>query len=451
MTPPPPSSPNGTPGAPETVAIVGLGYVGLPTAIAFARAGLEVAGLDIDQARVDRLRKGDNPLRDAALGDLGGLVESKRFVATTDPAEAITGKDAVILAVPTPITETKDPDLSYVEAAARSIGPHLTEGTLVVLESTVYPGATQEVLVPALDATLDADLRIGEDIGVAYCPERLNPGDPEHGVDGVVRVLGANEPRWAEKGQALYSTIVPEIHLVRDTRTAEAAKVIENVQRDLNIALVNELSLIFDRMDLDVHEVLDAAATKWNFHRYNPGPGVGGHCLPVDPYYLTWKAQSLGFHPQVILAGRSTNDGMPEQVVQATIGALNEVGRPVKNTRIAVLGLTYKPNTSDARNSPALQITQRLADMGADLAAVDPWLAEDGAQDPGLTLHELDDALDGAQAVLLLVPHDAFEDLDADRLTEHLQEDAVVVDTTALLDPAQVRQAGLGYRALGRP
>lgn len=442
---PPRSSPDDI----TSVAIVGLGYVGLPTAIAFARAGLEVAGLDIDQARVDRLRDGENPLRDAALGDIGDLVASKRFFPTTDPAEAIPGKDAVILAVPTPITETKDPDLSYIQAAARSIGPHLTEGTLVVLESTVYPGATQEVLIPALEET--TDLAIGEEIGVAYCPERLNPGDPDHGVDGVVRVLGANEPRWAEKGQALYSTIVPEIHLVRDTRTAEAAKVIENVQRDLNIALVNELSLIFDRMDLDVHEVLDAAATKWNFHRYSPGPGVGGHCLPVDPYYLTWKAQSLGFHPQVILAGRSTNDGMPEQVVRATVEALNDVGRPVKGTRIAVLGLTYKPNTSDARNSPALQITQRLADMGADLRAVDPWLAEDGAQDPGFELHDLDEALAGAQAVLLVVPHDAFEDLNVERLTEHLEPGAVVVDTTALLDPAQVRKAGLGYRALGRP
>jgi nucleotide sugar dehydrogenase len=435
------------PPAPDAIAVIGLGYVGLPTAVAFARTGIRVHALDVDPDVVEAIRAGDNPLDDTPLPELADLVADGSIQPTTDPAQAIPEADAVVLAVPTPVNDTRDPDLSAIEAATRSIAPHLSGDTLIVLESTVYPGCTEETLAPIL---ANEGWLVGEDVGLAYCPERLNPGDPDHTVDQLVRVLGATDEAWTRRGQALYERIVPGVHTVDDIETAEAAKVIENVQRDLNIALVNELSLIFDKLGLDVQEVLDAAATKWNFHRYDPGPGVGGHCLPVDPHYLTWKAESLGFHPRVILAGRSINDEMPGHVVSATVELLNELERPVNGTRVCQLGLAYKPDTGDLRNAPALEIADRLEEMGAELSVVDPNVADRDARERGHDLVSLNRALEGADLVLVVVDHAAFEDLSPARVAKATAPEAGLVDTVARFDPEAVRETGLAYRGIGR-
>ncbi|MBW3582740.1 MAG: nucleotide sugar dehydrogenase [Euryarchaeota archaeon] len=433
------------------VAVVGLGYVGLPTAVAFAEAGFRVHGADLDARKVDSLNLGISPLKELGLDDaVARTVEAERFSATGDVAAACDAADLVLLIVPTPVTEDKQPDLSYVHSAADAAARVLRAGQLVVLESTTYPGTSDEVLIPALEKA--SGLKAGVDFGVAYCPERYNPGDAEHTLSSVHRVIGAITADWAEVATEFYGVLNDgKITRVRDLKTAEASKVIENIQRDLNIALVNELALIFEKMGIDTHEVVDAAATKWNFVPYRPGPGVGGHCLPVDPYYLTSVAERLGYHPRVILAGRGVNDGMPAHVVGLVVDALNDSGRALKGAKVAVLGVAYKAETGDARESPAVSVVRQLAAKGAELRVVDPHVsAEEVQKRTGQERWALEEALDGAEAVVLLTPHSVFTALGAEDLTGRLVPGAAVVDASRTFDFATVAEAGFVYRGVGR-
>ena len=435
-----------------TVTLVGLGYVGLPTAVAFAQAGFRVVGADLNAAKVESLNRGVSPLKDLDLdAQVAGAVKAGRFTATTDVVEACRQGDAVLLIVPTPVDASKQPDLSFVRSASEAAAKGLRRGQLLVLESTTYPGTTDEIVIEAAERI--SGLRAGQDFGVAYCPERYNPGDAEHTLDRVHRVVGAITPEWGDVAAALYGTLNGgKITRVRDLKTAEAAKVIENIQRDLNIGLANELALIFGRMGIDTHEVLDAAATKWNFVRYSPGPGVGGHCLPVDPYYLTSVAQRLGYHPQIILAGRAVNDSMPHHVVELVVEALNDARKPVKGTRVAVLGLSYKANTGDPRETPAEHVVKELKARGADLRLCDPLIADAEVRKSfhGLPNLDLKDALDGADAVVLLTDHKAFRALSLADLKALAGERPVLVDTRNVYAPEDVRRAGFVYRGIGR-
>lgn len=431
--------------------VVGLGYVGLPTAVAFAKAGYHVTGADLNPKKVELLNKGVSPLKDLDLdGDVAAVHKAGTLVATTDVVAACGKADVVLLIVPTPVDDAKQPDLSFVESASLAAAKALRKGQLVVLESTTYPGTTDDYVVALGEK--HSGLKAGRDFGVGYCPERYNPGDPNHTLANVYRVVGAITPDWAEVCAALYGTLNGgKITRVRDLRTAEAAKVIENIQRDLNIALVNELALIFERLDIDVHEVLEAAATKWNFVKYTPGPGVGGHCLPVDPYYLTWLAERTGYHPRVILAGRAVNDHMPHHTVDLVAEALNEAGRPIKGTPIAVLGLSYKANTGDVRESPAEGVVRALQKRGADLRLCDPFIpSEEVRHHFGLPNVTLEQALKGAQAVVVLTDHDPFRTLTPGHLAKVVGKGCAVVDTRNILAPADVRAAGLLYRGIGR-
>jgi UDP-N-acetyl-D-galactosamine dehydrogenase len=315
------------------VCVIGLGYVGLPLAEAFSRS-LKVISFDIDQEKLGKLRQSAN---------------NGNLIFTDNPRE-IGRADFIIICVPTPLTKSREPDLSYVEGAARLSGRGMKRGSTVILESTVYPGVTEDIVRPILEES--SGLRCGRDFKIGYSPERVNPGDTEHTIGRVTKVVSGMDEATTDALARLYRRVTPHIFRARDIKTAEAAKVIENIQRDLNIALMNELALIFERMGLSIREVIEAAATKWNFHRYQPGL-VGGHCIPVDPYYLVYRAEELGYHPRVILAGRAINDYMPRHIAEMTVSALKYVGRQIKGARVLIMGLTYKENVADTRETPA--------------------------------------------------------------------------------------------------
>ncbi|MCX6683299.1 MAG: nucleotide sugar dehydrogenase [Methanoregula sp.] len=318
----------------QTVCVVGLGYVGTPLAEAFAEH-VSTIGFDIDQRKVDSL-----------------VASGSKIRATTDPA-AIKDADFVMLCVPTPVTKAKDPDLGPVRSATTTVGRNLKRGAIVVLESTVYPGVTEEIVIPILEQ--ESGLKCGKDFFVGYSPERINPNDDAHTLDKITKIVAGMDEKTTEMLVELYSHVT-KVYCAPNIKTAEAAKVIENIQRDLNIALMNELALIFERLGLDTQAVLDAAGTKWNFHPYRPGL-VGGHCIPVDPYYLVMKAEEIGYHPQVILAGRAINDSMPKHVAELAIKGLNEVGKVIKGSKVLIMGLTYKEDVPDTRESPLKKLS----------------------------------------------------------------------------------------------
>jgi len=349
------------------VCIIGLGYVGLPLAEALAQK-LKVIGFDLDKQKVFTLQKSPDD-RELTTDDRNG-----NLVFTTNP-EKISAADFFIICVPTPVTKAKFPDLSYVEYATRIVGANMKRNSTVILESTVYPGVTEEVVKPILEQ--ESGLACGPDFRLAYSLERANPGDEEYTLQNITKIVAGLDEETTRLVAELYRLVTGSVYCAPDIRTAEAAKVIENIQRDLNIALVNELSIIFNRLGLDTQEVLNAAATKWNFHRYTPGL-VGGHCIPVDPYYLVYKAIEAGYHPQVILAGRTINDYMPKHVAELTIKALNNAGKVIKGIFVGALnltplpGLTYKEDVADTRERPAKEIIAKLAEYGVEVLGYDP-------------------------------------------------------------------------------
>ena len=406
------------------VCIVGLGYVGLPLAKAFSEY-FKVIGYDVNEKKVKELN--DN---------------EENIDFTSDPF-LIKQADFVIIAVPTPVTKSKEPDLSFVKSAAETVGKNLKKGCVVVLESTVYPGVTEEVVKQILEE--ESGLRCGDAFKIAYSPERINPGDEEHFLDKITKVIAGMDEETTEIVAELYKKVTSSIFEAKDIKTAEAAKVIENVQRDLNIALMNELSLIFDKMGLDTRAVLEAAGTKWNFHKYEPGL-VGGHCIPVDPYYLVYKAKELGYHPQVILAGRAINDYMPRHVALMTVKALNDVGKVIKNSKVLIMGLTYKENVPDTRESPVREMVKELEEFGVKIFGYDPLLRKEDIAEFGV------EALDGlsvnVDAVIIAVAHDEFKKIDLEDIKKFMNDKPVLIDVRGMFDVKNVERGGFCYRRL---
>ena len=383
----------------RNIAVIGLGYVGLPVAVAFARAGLLVVGFDVDATRVAELKQGHDRTREVEPDDL----RHPSLTFTMDPA-AIRNSDFYIVTVPTPIDEARRPDLGAMFAASRSVGNVLKKGDIVVYESTVYPGAVEEECVPILAAV--SGLRPGVDFTVGYSPERINPGDKLHRFETIMKVVSAQDAKTLDVVAAVYgSAITAGIHRAPSIRVAEAAKVIENTQRDLNIAFMNELSLIFQALKIDTGDVLAAARTKWNFLPFQPGL-VGGHCIGVDPYYLTFRAEKAGYHPEIILAGRRINDGMGQRIARECIrGLLRRKGR---GGIVTILGLTFKEDVPDTRNSRVVDIIRELESFGLTVQVHDPLAdAADASHEYGVTLTELD-ALQPADAIVLAVAHQHY-------------------------------------------
>jgi UDP-N-acetyl-D-galactosamine dehydrogenase len=413
----------------KVVCIIGLGYVGLPLAEAFA-GSFQVTGYDTDIKKIKTLKENNR----------------QKNLLFTSKAEDISKADFIIICVPTPVTKSKDPDLSYVESAAATAGKHLKKGSTVILESTVYPGVTEEIVKPILEK--ESGLKCGIDFKIGYSPERVNPGDNQHTLNAITKVVSGMDKETTESIAGLYGKIARDVFRAKDIKTAEAAKVIENTQRDLNIALMNELTIIFKKMGLSTSDVLDAAVTKWNFIRFSPGL-VGGHCIPVDPYYLVYKARELGYHAQVIPAGRATNDSMAKYIAEMTIKSLNGMDKVIKGSRVLVMGLTYKENVPDIRETPVREIIDELKEFGVEITGYDPLLGN-VAKEFGIKAVKSLKGLNGIDGIILAVAHDAFKTISVNNLKEIVNANPVLIDVRGLFNPAAARKAGFYYWSLQR-
>jgi UDP-N-acetyl-D-galactosamine dehydrogenase len=420
----------------STVAIVGLGYVGLPLAVEFGKRHRTV-GFDLNAAKIASYRNHVDP-----TGEVSGeeLRAAQKLTVTSDPA-ALAAADFIIVAVPTPIDSARLPDFGPLLGASETVGRHMKRGAIVVYESTVYPGATEEVCVPMLEKY--SGMKWKTDFFVGYSPERINPGDKEHTLTRIVKVVAGDTPETLEHVANLYASVVTAgVHRASGIQVAEAAKVIENTQRDLNIALMNELAIIFNRLGLDTHEVLRAAGTKWNFLPFRPGL-VGGHCIGVDPYYLTYKAEMIGHHPEVILAGRRINDNMGKYVAEQTIKRMIANGQTIKGAPVNVLGLTFKEDVPDLRNSRVIDVINELRSYGVEVHVHDPVpLPQDAQHEYGIELRSWD-ALPQAEAMVVAVAHRRFRALDATELATKVVPGGCFIDVKAAFDTASLRAAGL--------
>lgn len=428
------------------VCVIGLGYVGLPAAVYCANAGFEVAGVDLDKRKIELIAQGKSPLSDSNLTNLlKKVIKTGKLKVSSDDGYSVAKSDVIQIIVPTPIKESKEPDLGHIESAASEVAKGLKKGQLVILESTVYPGITENLMLPILE---QSGLIAGKDFGLAYVPERYNPGDPLHTLDNVSRIVGAITPEWAKVTQGFYQSFIKkEVVLVKDIKTAEAAKIIENIQRDLNIALMNELALIFERLGIDVYEVIEAASSKWNFVPYYPG-GVGGHCLPHDPYYLTKRAQEVGYIPRIILAGRAVNDTMPHHIYGLVVDALNQIGRALKGSKILILGASYKKNTDDLRTSPTESLIKELYESKAQLYIVEPYVESDnifGCKN----FKEIEKAPKDIDGIVLMIDHDAFCKWHLKDLKEKFEKTKIVfVDGRRAYHPLELKKYFI-YRGIG--
>jgi UDP-N-acetyl-D-galactosamine dehydrogenase len=414
------------------IAVVGLGYVGLPIAVAFGKRQ-RVIGFDINKAKIAELQKDLDRTGEVSAADL----KATDVQYTCQPSDLKTA-DFIIVAVPTPINEALQPDLTALRQSSELIGSNLSPGSIVVFESTVYPGATEEVCQPILEQA--SGMKCGVDFTLGYSPERINPGDKEHRLETIIKVVSAQDDVSLEIIAHTYELVVKAgIHRASSIKVAEAAKVIENTQRDLNIALMNELALIFHRLGIDTKSVLEAAGTKWNFLRFSPGL-VGGHCIGVDPYYLTSKAESVGYHPQVILAGRRINNGMGKFVAEQTMKRLSELARPIKDLKVAVLGLTFKENVPDLRNSRVPDIIHELQEYGIQVLVHDPIAQrEEALEEYGIHLCKWGDLKD-IDGIVVAVAHRRYADMGLRKLLTPLRSKrkGVVIDVKCLLDPAKL-------------
>ena len=418
------------------VAVVGLGYVGLPLVVEFGKLGRTI-GFDIATDKVAKCRAGTDPSRELPDSEMRAAVHAEY----TSDAAVLAEADFILVAVPTPVDDAHIPDFAPLVGASRAIGPHLKPGAVVVYESTVYPGATEEVCIPELERVSGKAWK--RDFFVGYSPERINPGDREHTLTKVLKVVSGDTPETLERVAQLYERIVqPGVHRCSSIKAAEACKVIENTQRDLNIALMNELAIIFDKVGIDTTEVLEAAGTKWNFLRFKPGL-VGGHCIGVDPYYLTHKAEMLGYHPQVILAGRRINDGMGKYIAEQTVKQMIASGCYIKGARVNVLGLTFKEDCADLRNSKVVDIIRELQSYGVEVYVHDPEAdAEEALHEYGVRLLAWED-LPRADAIVGAVAHRGFKALTAEDLCRKVVKGGVFVDVKAAHDADALRGVGL--------
>jgi len=402
------------------VGVLGLGYVGLPLAVEFARAGFDVTGIDVQQSKIDALNRGHSYVKDIKDSILQPLVESGKLRATSD-LSVIQQLDTVDICVPTPLRKTKDPDMSYVVAATEAIAEHLHPGLLVMLESTTYPGTTEELVLPKLEAR---GLRAGEDFFLCFSPERVDPGNPKYKTANIPKVVGGITALCTELGALFYQQALETVVPVSSTRVAEMVKLLENTFRMINIGLVNEIALMCDRMNIDVWEVIDAAATKpFGFMPFYPGPGLGGHCIPVDPFYLSWKSKEAGIEARFIELAGYINGRMPEFVVEKIQNALNDAYKPVRGSRIHILGVAYKRDIDDVRESPALDIILLLQRRGALVSFTDPYVHSLQSQNTVLESQDLLEGVRSADCVVIVTDH---SNVDYGAVVEHSK---IIVDT----------------------
>lgn len=420
----------------STVAVVGLGYVGLPLAVAFGKA-FPTIGFDVSAEKVDHYRRHVDPTGEVSSEELRA---ASKLAVTTDPAQ-LAAADIIVVAVPTPVDSVHNPDFGPLVGASTTVGKHMKKGAIVVYESTVYPGATEEVCVPVLER--NSGMLWRKDFNVGYSPERINPGDKEHRLETIVKVVSGDSPETLDRVAGLYGAVVRAgVYRASSIKVAEAAKVIENTQRDLNIALINELAIIFNRIGIDTLEVLQAAGTKWNFLPFRPGL-VGGHCIGVDPYYLTYKAEMLGYHPEVILAGRRINDNMGKFIAEQAVKQMIRNGSSVKDGKIIVMGLTFKENVPDLRNSHVVDVINELKSYGVQVFVHDP------VPDPAEARHEYGlelipwEELPIADAMVVAVAHRQFRDMSEAKLASKVAKGGCFVDVKSHFDIKALTAAGL--------
>ena len=422
----------------DKIAVIGLGYVGLPLTVHLSEH-FNVVGYDLKQERIDDLKAG----KDITLEVSEEELSNTDIVFTSNPSELAQCR-LIIVAVPTPIDEHRIPDLQPLRSASAIAGKHLQKGSCVVFESTVYPGVTEEVCLPILER--ESGLIMGKDFSLGYSPERINPGDKIHTLDKVVKIVAGSDDQTRRLLAQVYGLVVKAgIHEVSSIKVAEAAKVIENTQRDLNIALMNELAMIFDRIDIDTKEVLKAAETKWNFLSFEPGL-VGGHCIGVDPYYLTFKSESLGYHPEMILAGRRINDNMGKYIAERTVKVLIRSGKQVRDSRVGILGITFKENVPDLRNTKVVDIVKELMDYGIEISVHDPLAdLEEAKQYYGIDLKPFED-LSGVDAVIIAVKHNAYLQMGLSEISRLCtNHKAVVIDIKGAFSPEEAEKSNILY------
>ena len=426
----------------EKISLVGLGYVGMPIAVAFASKGVNVVGFDLNKEKIELYKKGIDP-----TNEVGDEVIKNSTVEFTADETMLKEAKFHIVAVPTPVNLDHTPDLTPVIGASEILGRNLAKGSIVVYESTVYPGVTEDVCLPILER--ESGLKCGVDFKIGYSPERINPGDKVHRLENIHKIVsGMDEESLAEIKKVYDLVIEVGTYPVSTIKTAEAVKVVENSQRDINIAFMNELAMVFDRMGIDTNEVVDGMNTKWNALGFRPGL-VGGHCIGVDPYYFTYEAEKLGYHSQIILSGRKVNDGMGEFVADATIKELIKAGKAPKNCKVAILGLTFKENCPDTRNSKVEDIIKRLEEYDICPLVVDPWASDrDAMKEYGVTLTKLDDVKD-VDCIILAVAHDEFKNLKLNELKKlyatGFDDEKVLIDVKGIHSVEELKESGMRY------
>lgn len=423
----------------KTIAVVGLGYVGTPLSVEFGKVVGKVIGFDIKKQRIDELLNANDITGEITAEDL----KNSRIDFTADP-KRLKEATIIIIAVPTPIDKYKIPDLKPLESASRIVGENIQQGSVVVYESTVYPGLTEDFCVPLIEQC--SGLKCGKDFRIGYSPERINPGDKDHNLSNTVKVVAGGDKETTELLAKIYGLVVKAgIHKAPDIRTAEAAKVIENIQRDLNIALINELAIIFHKLGLDTKDVLDAASTKWNFLRFEPGL-VGGHCIGVDPYYLTFKAQSIGYHPEVILSGRRINDSMGEYIAEQAIKHLIKSNKAVKGSKILILGFTFKDDVKDIRNTRVIDIYNKLKEYGVEPHVHDPNASnEDVTAEYGIKLMQTPEEKHPFDGIIVAVKHREYTNYSIEYLKGLCNSNASLIDVKGIYRKDEALKAGINY------
>ncbi len=425
----------------EKISLVGLGYVGMPIAVAFAKK-VDVIGFDLNAAKIELYKNGVDPTNE--VGD--EAIKNTSVYFTSDETDLRKAKFHIV-AVPTPVNQDKTPDLAPVIGASEVVGRNLTKGSIVVYESTVYPGVTEDICIPILEK--ESGLKCGVDFKVGYSPERINPGDKVHRLENITKIVSGMDAESLAEIKSIYDLVIEVgTYPVSTIKTAEAIKVVENSQRDINIAFMNELAMVFDRMGIDTNEVVDGMNTKWNALGFRPGL-VGGHCIGVDPYYFVYEAEKLGYHSQIILAGRKVNDGMGAFVADAAIKEMVLAGRSPKNARVAIFGLTFKEDCPDTRNSKVEDIIVRLKEYGIEPLVVDPWADErDAMHEYGVTLTALEEAKD-LDCIILAVAHSQFKKMDIgsylERFADMPDDEKVIVDVKGILDRDVLKSAGVRF------
>lgn len=426
----------------ENLALVGLGYVGMPIAVAFAQKGLNVIGFDLNKEKIELYKSGVDPTKEVGDETIGNT----SVIFTADETDLKRAK-FIIVAVPTPVNTDHTPDLTPVIGASEIVGRNLTKGSIVVYESTVYPGCTEDVCIPILEK--QSGMKCGVDFKIGYSPERINPGDKVHRLENIHKIVSGCDKESLEEIKNVYDIVIEVgTHPVSNMRTAEAVKVVENSQRDINIAFMNELAMVFDRMDIDTNEVVDGMNTKWNALGFRPGL-VGGHCIGVDPYYFTYQAEKLGYHSQIILNGRIVNDSMGAYVADAAVKQMIAAGQAPKKSKVVILGLTFKENCPDTRNSKVNDIIKQLNIYGIEPVVVDPWASDrDAMNEYGVTLTKLEDVKD-ADCVIVAVAHNEFRELSLEDIKklyrDCMDSEKVLLDVKGLYQIADLNASGMRY------